>query len=171
MTSGPPGDPRVPATSPTLGGPRVRLRCVSEEDHLGLLEISVYDGVEARSVADVRAHLERIATDQARGETVHWAIAEAASGVLVGTVGFYRGFANGVGEVGYVLRPEHRGRGFMTEAVGLAVAYGFDALRLQAVNAHTDVTNRPSIAVLERCGFMLAGADGVQLKYRIGRSA
>jgi len=161
----------VPATSPTLVGKRARLRAVTSADAGALLEISVYDGNTARTVAEARAHLERIDGDQARGETVHWAIEDAPTGVLVGTVGFYRGFAAEVGEVGYVLLPAHRRRGFMTEAVALAVAYGFDALGLQAVVARTDTTNRASIAVLERCGFTLAGAEGELRTYRLGRPA
>ena len=147
----------------------MRLRAVTAADAGELLEISVYDGVAARTEAEARAQLERIAGDQARGETVHWAIEDATTGALVGTVGFYRAFADGVGEVGYVLRPAHRKRGLMTEAVGLAVAFGFDALRLGAVAAHTDATNRASIAVLERCGFVFVGADGEQRTYRIDR--
>ncbi len=161
--------PLVPATSPTVDGARVRLRAVTAADAVALLEISVYDGVAARTESDAGAQIERIAGDQARGETVHWAIEEASTGMLVGTVGFYRGFAGGVGEVGYVLRPAHRKRGFMTEAVALAVAYGFDVLGLQAVVAHTDATNGASIAVLERCGFVPAGANGGQHTFRVDR--
>lgn len=163
--------PLVPATSPTVDGARVRLRAVTLKDAGGLLEVSIYDGVAAGTEAETCAHLDRIAGDQARGEAVHWAIEDATTGVLVGTVGFYRGFPGGVGEVGYVLRPAHRTRGFMTEAVALAVAYGFDALGLQAVVAHTDATNGASIAVLERCGFALAGAEAERRTYRLDRPA
>lgn len=155
------------ATAPTLRGARVHLRPPTDEDAPLLFGIAVYDGVAARTEAEVRGQLDRIAADQARGETVHWAIEDAGTGTLVGTVGFYRGFPNGVGEVGYVLRPEHRGRGFMTEAVGLAVAYGFDVLRLEAVVAHTDAANRASIAVLVRCGFAPAGADDERRSFRL----
>jgi ribosomal-protein-alanine N-acetyltransferase len=171
VTSASTAHPRVPATSPTVAGARVRLRAATPADAAALLEISVYDGVAARSAADVGAQLDRIAGDQARGETVHWAIEVVASDALVGTVGFYRGFARGVGEVGYVLRPEGRGRGFMTEAVGLAVAYGLDVLRLKAIVAHTDAANRASIAVLERCGFARVGSEGEQRIFRIERQA
>jgi ribosomal-protein-alanine N-acetyltransferase len=152
-------------------GARVQLRAVTAADAGALLEISVYDGVAARTEVEARAQLERIAGDQARGETVHWAIEDATTGALVGTIGFYRGFADGVGEVGYVLRPAHRRRGFMTEAVALAVAYAFATLGLGAVVAHTDATNLPSIAVLERCGFALASSGGEQRTYRVDRSA
>jgi ribosomal-protein-alanine N-acetyltransferase len=142
---------------------------VTSADAGALLEISIYDGVAAGSEADVREQLDRIVADQARGETVHWAIEDAATGVLVGTVGFYRGFATEVGEVGYVLLPAQRSRGFMTEAVALAVAYGFEALGLQAVIARTDATNQASIAVLERCAFTLAGAEDELRTYRLDR--
>ena len=163
--------PLVPAKSPTVDGARVRLRAVTAADAGALLEISVYDGVAARTEAAACAQLERIAGDQARGETVHWAIEDASAGALVGTVGFYRGFPSGVGEVGYVLLPAHRTRGFMTEAVALAVAFGIEALGLQAVVARTDATNRASIAVLERCGFALAGAEDELRTYRLARPA
>ena len=164
-------NPLVPTASPTIEGARVRLRAVTSADAGALLEISIYDGDTARSEAEARAHLERIAGDQARGETVHWAIEDATTGVLVGTVGFYRGFAGEVGEVGYVLRPAHRKRGFMTEAVALAVAYGFAALDLRAVVARTDATNLGSIGVLERCGFTLAGVEHELRTYRLDRPA
>jgi [ribosomal protein S5]-alanine N-acetyltransferase len=163
---GPAGHPSVPPHSPTVVGARVRLRAVTEADAGALLDVSMYDGVAARTEADVRAHLARIAADQARGETVHWAIEDVASGALLGTVGFYRGFPRGVGEVGYVLRPEHRGRGYMTDAVALAVGYGYGVLRLQAIVAHTDADNTPSIAVLERCGFVLTATADDRRTYR-----
>lgn len=136
-------------------------------DAPALLEVSVYDGVAARDVAEARAQLARIAGDQARGETLHWGIEDVATGVLVGTVGFYRGFAGGVGEVGYVLRAAHRGRGLMTAAVRAAVGHAFGGLGLRAVVARTDATNRASIAVLERCGFAPAPPDGEHLTFQL----
>ncbi|MDF1523447.1 MAG: GNAT family N-acetyltransferase [Trueperaceae bacterium] len=165
MIPGPTRNARVPSASPTLEGARVNLRAATAADATALREISFYDGVAATSEDEVRAHLQRITADQARGETVHWAIEDTRSARLAGTVGFYRGFPGGVGEIGYVLRPAYRGRGLMTEAVGLAVAYGFEVLGLRAVVAHTDAANRTSIAVLERCGFALVAVEGAQRTY------
>lgn len=157
--------PRVPAASPTLDGARVVLRAVTEADMPSLVEVSFYDGVAAASLDDARRVLARIADDQARGETIHWAIVERASGELAGTVGFYRGFAGGDGEVGYVLRPGFRGRGLMTEAVGLVVGYGLTTLGPTRVIAHVDADNGPSIAVLERGGFRPVADDGDRRTY------
>lgn len=169
MAHDPLAHPLVPARSPVVAGARVRLRPVTAADAPALLEVSVYDGVAARDTDEVRAQLARIAADQARGEALHWGIEEGASAELAGTVGFYRGFANGVGEVGYVLRPAFRGRGLMTDAVRAAVDHGLGALGLRAVVARTDAANRASIAVLERCGFTPAATDGEGRTFRVAR--
>lgn len=46
----------------------------------------------------------------------------AADIACAGTSGFYRGFSNGTGEIGYVLREPFPGRGIMTDAVRLVIA-------------------------------------------------
>lgn len=154
----------VPSISPTLQGTRVRLRALRAEDADALVEVSFYDGVPADSPATARAMLARIAEDQARGETIHWGIEDAA-GALCGTIGFYRGFPEDVGEVGYVLRPAWRGHGLMTEALGVAVRYGYEGLELASIVAHTEASNPASIAVLERCGFHHAATVGSRRTY------
>lgn len=161
MTQG----PGVPATSPTLVGPHVLLRAATDADAPSLLEVSFYDGVAATSPEDARRMLARIVDDQARGETIHWAIVDRAHGEVAGTVGFYRGFAGGDGEVGYVLRRAFRGRGLMTEAVGLAVDYGLGTFGLARVIAYVDADNVPSIAVLERGGFVAIATEGDRRTY------
>lgn len=167
MARSPLAHPRVAVPSPVVDGARVRLRPATAADAPALLEVSVYDGVAARDVAEARAQLARTDADQARGESLHWGIEDVASGELAGTVGFYRGFADGVGEVGYVLRPAFRGRGLMTDAVRAAVGHGLGALGLRAVVARTDADNHASIAVLERCGFAPAATEGEGRAFRL----
>lgn len=144
----------VPTVSPALRGARVRLRPLRADDADALVEVSFYDGVPADSPAAARAMLARIVEDQARGETIHWGIEDAA-GALCGTIGFYRGFPDDAGEVGYVLRPAWRGQGLMTEALDAVIRYGYEELGLAGIVAYTDASNPASIAVLERCGFRL----------------
>ncbi len=154
----------VPNPSPALRGTRVRLRPLVADDADALVAVMYYDGVPAGSPADARAILARIAGDQARGETIHWGI-EDGEGALVGTIGFYRGFPDGVGEVGYVLLPADRGRGLMTDALGAVVRYAYGDLGLAGVVAHTDADNSASIAVLERCGFHCVASAGPRRSY------
>ena len=145
---------------PELADDRVRLRAVAPGDAASIVEISVYDGVQATSEAEASSILARIAADQARGDTLHWGICLPGSDEVVGTIGFYRGFADRVGEVGYVLRSAYRRRGVMTAALGLVADYGLTSLGLAAVVAHTDATNAASIAVLRRAGFASVPSSG-----------
>jgi RimJ/RimL family protein N-acetyltransferase len=60
-------------------------------------------------------------------------------------------------EVGlyYELGPEHRGRGYATEAVGELIQWAGDALRLERIVATTSYDNARSIALMERLGMVI----------------
>ena len=64
---------------------------------------------------------------------------------------------DGTAELGYFLAREHWGRGYATEAVGLALRYAFEWLNLRKVCARVYEPNVASIRVLEKNGFQLAG--------------
>lgn len=145
---------------PVLATDDLRLRQVRPYDAAEVRDITFYDGVAAASVRDARAMIERIARDQRRGETLHWGICLRGSDAIVGTCGFYRGFARDVGEIGYVLRETHRGRGLMTQAVRRIVTFGLDELGLRRVVAHVDAGNVASMGVLTRAGFVRDGVEG-----------
>jgi len=74
------------------------------------------------------------------------------TGEVVGEVGLVR-MERGA-EVGYVLHPEHGGRGLATEAVSAVVAAAF-ADGSSRVIARTDAANRASRALCERLGMTL----------------
>ena len=155
------------ARVPALIGERVTLRAVRVDDVGDVVDISVYDGVPADDHASALAMLRRIEADAARGETAHWGICLTGSDTVIGTIGFYRGFEGGVGEVGYVLRTPFRGRGVMREALALVVAYGFEQLGLSAIQAHTDASNAPSVRLLERLGFEPLHAADARLTFEL----
>ncbi|MFC6094255.1 GNAT family N-acetyltransferase [Saccharothrix lopnurensis] len=56
------------------------------------------------------------------------------------------------GEVGYVLHPDHHGRGYATEATAAVLDLAFDHLGLHRVRASCDAFNEPSWRVMERLG-------------------
>lgn len=143
------------------------LRRVLPEDAPDVREISFYDGVPAADDDQARAMLARIDGDMAAGVGLHWGIAPVGASRLAGTVGFYRGYPDNVGEVGYALCAAYRGRGLMTEAVRLAVAFGFERLRLAAVVAYTAPDNLASQAVLARVGFVAVPHPGPERAYRL----
>lgn len=150
----------VDRSVPTLIGAGVVLRAVRADDVGAIVPISFYDGRAARDEADAAAMLERIRADVARGESLHWGICVGGSDLVVGTVGFYRGFSDGTGELGYVLSEAFRGSGIMTRAVAAVVAYGLGPLGLSRVEAMTDRDNLASQAVLRRVGFRLVDETG-----------
>jgi ribosomal-protein-alanine N-acetyltransferase len=159
-----------PIETPRLRTQRLVLRAATPADAAQLLPLSVYDGVRATDELEAALMLEKIARDQAAGASVHWAIAlPDDEREIVGTCGFYRGLSDGQGEIGYLLKEQHRGHGFMTEAVRAIVGWGFAVLALDRIVAFTDYDNVRSRAVLTRVGFAIVPSDGPHLMYRLTR--
>lgn len=59
--------------------------------------------------------------------------------------------------IGYYLDQGHNGRGYMTEAVKLTVAFGFKELGLHRIEAGVMPHNQRSMKVLEKAGFQKEG--------------
>ncbi|HZH50772.1 MAG TPA: GNAT family N-acetyltransferase [Microvirga sp.] len=89
----------------------------------------------------------------------YWAVEERASGRFLGELGFadFRRDLNtgleDVPEIGWVLAPHAQGRGYATEGVRAALAWGdahFDGMRTFCI---VSPENLPSIRVAEKCGY------------------
>jgi RimJ/RimL family protein N-acetyltransferase len=72
-----------------------------------------------------------------------------------------------LGEIGYLLAADARGRGLATRAVGLLVGWALRDLGMARVQALVDPDNPRSAAVLERLGFQ---REGLLRHYRAGES-
>ncbi|MBK7428825.1 MAG: GNAT family N-acetyltransferase [Saprospiraceae bacterium] len=133
-----------------------------------IMEICFYDGKPAETQEEAKEMLQKINLDYENGNCVHWIISDFILHQTIGTCGFYRGFQNETGEIGYVLLPEFRGYGWMTHAVQLAIRFGFNDMGLKRIIAYTDQENVKSQKVLERIGFTLSGKkkDG-NLEYEL----
>jgi RimJ/RimL family protein N-acetyltransferase len=85
-----------------------------------------------------------------------FAVTDAHTGEVLGSIGVQFNEPGDVGEIGYWLRRDARGRGAMTRAVGLVSRWAFarGAARLQL---RADVENTPSRRVAEQAGFRLEG--------------
>lgn len=89
-----------------------------------------------------------------------WIVRDEA-GVIAGDAGF-KGppDRDGLVELSYYLRPVHRGRGLMTEAVRALCDWAFEH-GASILRAEVHESNAPSEALLRRCGFLkLTSADG-----------
>ena len=102
---------------------------------------------------------ERMTTQWARaeltdeGQALTLGIEVAGTGELVGDVVlFWHSRLHGGGELGYVLSPAARGRGYATEAAHATLRLGFDGLGLHRIVARLDERNEPSARLARRLG-------------------
>ena len=153
------------AELPVLTSDRLTLKEINHHDVASIVDISVYDDIVATNTTEAIHILEKINADVANGESLHWGIFLNDSSELVGTCGYYRGFDQNSGEIGYILHPSHRGRGLMTEAVKLMVTFGFDGLNLDTIVAYTSPENFASMAVLQRAGFKQVKSEQADFKF------
>jgi len=99
----------------------------------------------------------------------HRQIVELATGQVVGGIGFMGPVEGGEIEVGYGVVPSRRGHGYATEALVALLALAWHESALTTVIASTDLANLASQRVLEKAGFVRAGATEDQLQYRCDR--
>jgi ribosomal-protein-alanine N-acetyltransferase len=152
-------------TFPSLTTPRLILREIVPDDaeryhpiHRTGQDNATWQTRLDATLDDTRARIAGIAAAFAAHEGIRWGIALADGGGLVGSAGFWRLVKPHFrAEIGYELAPEHRGRGYMAEALFAILRFGFDAMELHSVEANTHPENHASIAVLTRLGFRREG--------------
>ena len=87
-----------------------------------------------------------------------WGIIDKTTGRLVGTIGYmeYRE-EHGSVEVGYSLARWMWNSGYMTEALRRVIAYTFEAMDVNRIEAQHELTNPSSGRVMEKCGMKKEG--------------
>jgi RimJ/RimL family protein N-acetyltransferase len=148
---------------PTVETPRLRLRphVVEDLDACTSLwadpEIVRYVGNRPSTREDAWARILRYRGHWELLGHGFWAITDRATGAFVGETGladFRRGLHPDLGiEAGWALVPEAQGRGYATEAVSAALAWGAAHLGPRDVSAIIDPGNAPSLRVAMRCSF------------------
>jgi ribosomal-protein-alanine N-acetyltransferase len=89
---------------------------------------------------------------------IRWGIVMKGKSDLIGTCGLYDwNKASRRAEIGYDLNPACWGQGIMTEALRAILAYGFQQMNLNRVQAIIDSENPRSIRLVERLGFRKEG--------------
>jgi GrpB-like predicted nucleotidyltransferase (UPF0157 family)/RimJ/RimL family protein N-acetyltransferase len=98
----------------------------------------------------------------------YWLIIPKEMPSGAGMVGF-KGYPNEKGEVeiGYGMQPAFQNKGYMTEAVAALLDWALARPECTAVTSWTDVTNQPSIRVLEKVGMRQIGEGNGRFYWRI----
>jgi [ribosomal protein S5]-alanine N-acetyltransferase len=133
----------------------VALARASQKFHRGLLKMP-------NTHAEFTSFLER----SRNATNACFLISRISDDAIVGMISFsqifYGPFCNAY--LGYGLGAGFTGKGFMTEAVELALAFAFKDLKLHRVEANVQPENAASIKVLRRTGFTKEGFSKKYLK-------
>jgi ribosomal-protein-alanine N-acetyltransferase len=153
------------AVFPELRSAELLLREIRMEDVSSLLEALTYDGKTAATLEEGIQIVERTNQNYLDGNSVNWVIENNETNELMGFIGYYRGFENGVGEVGFVLKAAFRGLGFMSTSLQMMVDFGLNNMVLNGVVAFTKPDNEKAITVLSQNGFHENKPEGAYLKF------
>jgi RimJ/RimL family protein N-acetyltransferase len=141
---------------------RLLLRAFTSQDFDALYamqslpEVARYLYWPPRTEAEVRTALEmKVAARAIRseGDDLTMAVVLKATGELVGDVMLlWLSREHRQGEIGYIVHPDHQGRGYATEVARLLLRLAFEDLELHRVVGRLEVRNTASARVLERVG-------------------
>lgn len=86
-----------------------------------------------------------------------FAVLDAETGRVLGSIGVRFSESGDVGEIGYWLRADARGRGAITRALRVVSAWAFGRGPVERLQLRADVENVPSRRAAEKAGYQLEG--------------
>lgn len=110
------------------------------------------------SVTYTEDYLRYVQTRYSLGDFYDWAVIDRDSRRMIGTCGFTKiDTANNSGEIGYVINPDFRGKGYALEAAARVMEFGFSELGLHRIEAKFIKGNEASLRVMEKLGMTFEG--------------
>ncbi len=153
---------RFPENFPRIETARLILREIAQDDTIGIFK-NFSDPDVAKwffeqpftEMEQVTQIIDEFSRDFVQRKGLTWAITLKESGMCIGTCGYGDVGIGDRGEIGFDLAKEQWGKGLMTEGLAAIIDYGFEALSLSQVEAHTYSNNTRAIRLLEKLGFQL----------------
>lgn len=88
-----------------------------------------------------------------------WILVKKSDGTKMGTCGFHCwNPQEGKVEIGYDLKEEHWGKGYMQEAMHEIISFAMNQMRIKEINACIYIDNQRSNHLVEKLGFILSGS-------------
>ncbi len=151
---------------PSLETERLLLRKLRLEDAGDLFEyasdpaVSRYTTWEAhKAIEDSRAVLSHWIDLYNTRQMAPWGVEHKGNAKLIGTCGFVSWAPRHArAEVAYALSRPYWGKGYTTEAVRAVIAFGFNMMGLNRIEARCDPLNVASVRVMEKAGMKFEGA-------------
>jgi len=114
------------------------------------------DVVRFESIGDAEKWIYSVSESYDNETGIMWGIVEKLSNSFVGYFGFWRMIPEHCrAEIGYALKPEYWGKGYMYETINRMVRFGFDEMKLHSIEANVNPANEKSKRVLEKIGFKM----------------
>lgn len=148
---------------PLLSTERLLLRQMNDSDASQLLKLrsdkitmQYLDKPPMQSLAEASLLITKINGDVSSDDGITWGIVlNDNPGLLIGTIGFWRITKEHYrAEIGYMLLPEYFNKGYMTEALKMAIDFGFNTMNLHSIEANINPGNVASEALLKSAGFV-----------------
>jgi ribosomal-protein-alanine N-acetyltransferase len=133
----------------------LNLVLMTREDVLAMVEAMGPD--ERKEVSP--DWMARLHASQGADPWIHgFSLVHRQTGSAVGMCAFKSApAADGTVEIAYGIDPDHRGKGYATEAAAALAGFAFDSGLVQVVVAHTLPEPNASTRVLTKCGFSFVG--------------
>ncbi len=152
-------------TLPTLTASRLALRWLEDRDAEALFEIfsdtqvmRYWSSPPWSGMAEAVEMVESVRRYFAKGSLYQWGVARLSDDVVIGTCTLAEvDVQNRRAEIGFALRQDHWGQGYMTEALRRLLGFSFEELKLHRIEADVDPRNEASIRLLEKLGFQREG--------------
>ncbi|UTW63180.1 GNAT family N-acetyltransferase [bacterium SCSIO 12741] len=139
-----------PTSIPILHSGELTMRELNLEEVDQFYELSLYRNPEY-NLEQAGELIKTIQENFQNREALNWGMYLGEE--LIGTCGYYRGFANNQGEIGFVIRKKFRRQGWTLKAAKRAIQYGFEDLRLDLITAYVRDDNFPSQQLIAQLGF------------------
>lgn len=106
--------------------------------------------------AEAVAHINKLISYLNEDVSIAWTLVDKNTNKKLGGICLWN-FSEDrkTAEVGYDLLPKHFKKGYMSEALQAVIKFGFNNLKLKAIEAFTHVDNEASKKLLENNGFVL----------------
>lgn len=150
---------------PTLTSSRLTLRPLELSDVPALFEIfcdrnvmRYWSSEPWTDPAEGVELVESLRGQFADGSLYEWGVVRKDGDALIGTCTLaHIDAGNRRAEIGFTLRHDHWGQGYMTEAARTLISFAFGELGLHRIEADVDPRNAASIGLLERLAFQREG--------------
>jgi ribosomal-protein-alanine N-acetyltransferase len=148
-------------TFPEIETKNLLLRRMSREDNHDIFQmrhdpkmIEFTDSKIDETLEATNSYIEAMNKGVNEGKWIIWAIEHKQSKKVIGSISIWNfSLEKKCAELGYGIIPEYQNRGFMKEALLRVVDYGFDVMKLSALEAYTEEKNIRSNKLLQGCQF------------------